>query len=166
MPGSQDEVARDAPAWENMTNKELHDKFAQMMSEQVYDIETRFTEAIDGVEKMIDTKLDAKFTELIARLPTQPAAAPAQPQPPPPRRARRILFPGGQAAGIGAPPAATVAVGAAATNVGHDDDYEVDYEEEVEQEAAYEQPAGRPRPNILYDRHQPPPQVRDDEHVP
>src|SRR3954464_5306249 len=57
MPGSHDEVARDAPDWENMTNKELHDKFAQMMSEQVYDIETRFTEAIDGVEKMIDTKL-------------------------------------------------------------------------------------------------------------
>jgi len=135
MPGSHDEVARDAPAWENMTNKELHDKFAQMMSEQVFDIETRFTEAIDGVEKMIDTKIDAKFTELIARLPTQPAAAPAQP--PPPRRARRILFPGGHAAGIGAPPAAAVAA-AAASNVGHDDDYEGYYEEEVEQEAAYE----------------------------
>src|SRR4051812_7464742 len=163
MPGSQDEVARDAPAWENMTNKELHDKFAQMMSEQVYDIETRFTEAIDGVEKMIDTKLDAKFTELIARLPTQPAAAPAQP--PPPRRARRILFPGGQAAGIGAPPAAAVAA-AAASDVGHDNDYEGDYEEEVEQEAAYEQPAGRPRPYIRHGRHQPPPQVRDDEYVP
>src|SRR3954466_12203432 len=137
MPGSHDEVARDALDWENMTNKDLHDKFAQMMSEQVYDIETRFTEAIDGVEKMIDTKLDAKFTELMARLPTQPAAAPAQP--PPPRRARRILFSGGQAAGIVAP--------AAASNVGHDDNYEGDYKEEVEQEAAYEQPAGRPRPN-------------------
>src|SRR3954471_21544501 len=165
MPGSQDEVARDAPAWENMTNKDLHDKFAQMMSEQVYDIETRFTEAIDGVEKMIDTKLDAKFTELIARLPTQPAAAPAPP--PPPQRARRILFPGGQAAGIGAPAAAVVAGGgAAASNVGHDDDYADDYEEEVEQEAAYEHPAGRPRPNIRHGRHQPPPQVRDDEYVP
>src|SRR3954467_14809544 len=122
MPGSQDEVARDAPAWENMTNKELHDKFAQMMSEQVYDIENRFTEAIDGVEKMIDTKLDAKLTELIARLPTQPAAAPAQP--PPPRRARRILFPGGHVADIGAPATTVVAGGgaAAASNVGHDDD--------------------------------------------
>src|SRR3954470_21302277 len=134
MPGSHDEVARDAPDWENMTNKELHDKFAQMMSEQVYDIETRFTEAIDGVEKMIDTKLDAKFTELIACLPTQPAAAPAQPQPPPPRRARRILFPGGQAAGIGAPTTAVAGGAASASNVSHDDDYEDDYEEEVEQE--------------------------------
>src|SRR3954471_5909147 len=141
MPGSHDEVARDAPDWENMTNKELHDKFARMMSEQVQDIKNRFTEAIDGVEKMIDTKLDAKFTELIARLPTQPAAAPAPL--PPPRRARRILFPGRQAAGIDAPAAIVVAGGAdAATNVGHDDDYEGDYEEEVEQEAAYEQPAG------------------------
>src|SRR3954463_11794840 len=123
MPGSHDEVARDAPDWENMTNKELHDKFAQMMSEQVNDIETRFIEAIEGVEKMIDTKLDAKFIELIARLPTQPAAAPAPL--PPQRRARRILFLGGQAAG---PAAAVVAGGAggaaAATNVGHDDDYE------------------------------------------
>src|ERR1044071_5187135 len=150
MPGSHDEVARDAPDWENMTNKELHDKFSQMMSEQVNDIENRFTEAIDGVEKMIDTKLDAKFTELIARLPAPPAAAPAQPQPPPPRRARRILFPGGQAAGIGAPPAAAVATTAAASDVGQDDNYEGDYEEEVEQEAAYEQPAGRPRPPLRY----------------
>src|ERR1041385_6845362 len=166
MPGSHDEVARDAPDWENMTNKELHDKFAQMISEQVNDIENRFTEAIDGVEKMIDTKLDAKFTELITRLPAQPAAAPAQPQPPPPRRARRILFPGGQAAGIGAPPAAAVATTAAASDVGQDDNYEGDYEEEVEQEAAYEQPAGRPRPNIRHGRYQPPPQVRDDEYVP
>src|SRR3954464_15676886 len=118
MPGSHDEVARDAPDWENMTNKELHDKFARMMSQQVQDIETRFTEAIDGVEKMINTKLDAKFTELIARRPS------AQPQPPPLPRARRILFPRGQAAGIGAPPTAAVAAtaaAAAASDVGLDD---------------------------------------------
>src|SRR3954462_8014589 len=97
MPGSHDEVARDAPDWENMTNKELHDKFAQMMTEQVYDIESRFAEAIDGVEKMIDTKLDAKFTEMMARLPPLPSAAPAQPavapaQLPLRQRARRLLF--------------------------------------------------------------------------
>src|SRR3954466_9475364 len=75
MPGSHDEKVQDAPDWENMTNQELHDKFACMISEQVHDIENRFIEAIDGVEKMIDTKLDAKFTELIARLPPQPAAS-------------------------------------------------------------------------------------------
>src|SRR4051812_34116832 len=109
MPGSHDEMARDAPDWENMTNKELHVKFAQMMSEQVYDIETRFTETIDGLEKISHTNPDTNFNELIAPQPTQPPAAPAHPQPPPPRRARRILFPGGQAAGIGAPATAVVA---------------------------------------------------------
>src|SRR3954470_5874430 len=116
MPGSHDEVVQDAPDWETMTNKELHDKFAHLFSEQVHDIENRFTEAIDGVEKMIDTKLNAKFNELIARLPPQPAAAPAQPaaapaQPPLQRRARRVLFPFGHASGIGAL-AAAVAVAA------------------------------------------------------
>src|ERR1044072_3317143 len=79
MSGSQNSVAQEAPDWENMTKQELHDKFAQMMTEQVHDIESRFAEAIDGVEKLIDTKLDAKFTELIARLPPQAAAVPAQP---------------------------------------------------------------------------------------
>src|SRR3954468_15449634 len=59
-----------------------------MMNEQVHDIESRFAEAIDGVEKLIDTKLDAKFTELIARLPPQPAVAPAQP----PLRQRARVF--------------------------------------------------------------------------
>src|SRR3954469_7960713 len=98
MPGSHDENVQDAPDWENMTNQELHDKFARMISEQVHDIENIFTEAIDGVENMIDTKLDAKFTELIACLPPQPAAASAQPQPQ--RRARRIMCPTGQVAGI------------------------------------------------------------------
>src|SRR3954465_12799100 len=101
MPGSHEEVAQVAPDCENLTNKELHDKFARMISEQVHDIENRFTEAIDGVEKIIDTKLAAKFTELIARLPPQPDAAPAQP--PPQQRARRIMCPTGQVAGIGAP---------------------------------------------------------------
>src|SRR4051812_27320011 len=119
MPGSHDEVVQDAPDWENMTNKELHDKFGRLFTEQGHDIENRFTEAIDDVEKMIDTKLDAKFNELIARLPPQPVAAPAQPaaapaQPPLQRRARRVLFPFGHAGGIGAP---------AASGVGQYDDY-------------------------------------------
>src|SRR4051812_41366092 len=142
MPGSQDEID-----WENMTNQDLHDKFAQMMSEQVHDIKNIFREAVeklDGVEKMIDTKLDAKFNDLIARLPPVPAAVPAQP--PPQRRARRILCLTGQVAGIGAPAAAVAA--AAASDVGQYDDYEGDYKEEVEREAPYEQPAGRPRPTF------------------
>ena len=56
MPGSQP----DAIDWENMTNKELHDKFQQMMSGQVEDVLNRFEEAmekIDGIEKAFETKL-------------------------------------------------------------------------------------------------------------
>ena len=66
--------------WENMTNKDLHDKFQQMMSGQVQDVLNRFDEAmekIDGMEKMFETKLDNKFNELLARLP--PPAAPVAP---------------------------------------------------------------------------------------
>ena len=116
MSGSQNSVAQEAPDWENMTKQELHDKFAQMMTEQVHDIESRFAEAIDGVEKLIDTKLDAKFTELIARLPPQAAAVPAQPaaaavQPPLRQRARRLFFADTQASGVGAPAAADAAAG-------------------------------------------------------
>ena len=51
MAGSQaDEID-----WENLTNKELHDKFQQMMSGQVEDVLNRFEEAmekIDGIEKV------------------------------------------------------------------------------------------------------------------
>ena len=60
MPGSQ----ADETDWENMTNKDLHDKFQQMMSEQVQDVLNRFEEAmekIDGMEKTFETKLDNKF---------------------------------------------------------------------------------------------------------
>ena len=50
MAGSQaDEID-----WENLMNKELHDKFQQMMSGQVQDVLNRFEEAmekIDGIEK-------------------------------------------------------------------------------------------------------------------
>ena len=70
--------------WENMTNKQLHDKFQQMMSGQVQDVLNRFEEAmekIDGIEKTFETKLDNRFNELLARLPA-PAApvAPLQQQ--------------------------------------------------------------------------------------
>ena len=65
-----------------MTNKDLHDKFQQMMSGQVQDVLNRFEEAmekIDGIEKMFETKLDSKFNELLARLPPPPPAAPIAP---------------------------------------------------------------------------------------
>src|SRR3954470_6597394 len=116
-----------------------------MMTEHVHDIESRFVEAIDGVEKMIDTKLDAKFTELIARLPPQPAAAPAQPavapaQPPLRQRARCLIFADTEALGVGAPAAAD----AAASDIGQYDNYVAYSEDEVEQEVHNEQPSGRP----------------------
>src|SRR3954462_7923889 len=168
MSRSQNSVGQEAPDWENMTNQELHDKFAQMMTEQVHDIESRFAEVIDGVEKMIDTKLDAKFTELIARLPPQAAAAPAQPavapaQPPLRQRARRLFFADTQASGLGALAAADAA---AASDVGQYDDYVGDSEDEVDQEAHHEQQPGRPHAYFRQRRHPPHPQVRDDEHVP
>ena len=71
MPGSQ----ADKIDWENMTNKELHDKFHQMLDQQVEDVMASFGKAMekmDDIEKSIDTKLDAKFEELLKRLP-QPA---------------------------------------------------------------------------------------------
>ncbi|MBC8664219.1 hypothetical protein H1X87_23040, partial [Vibrio parahaemolyticus] len=74
MPGSQ----ADETDWENMTNKDLHDKFQQMMSGQVQDVLNRFEEAMEkitGFEKTFETKLDNKFNELLARLPPPPPAA-------------------------------------------------------------------------------------------
>ena len=71
MAGSQ----ADETDWENMTNKQLHDKFQQMMSGQVQDVLNRFDEAmekIDGIEKTFETKLDSKFNELLARFPQPP----------------------------------------------------------------------------------------------
>ena len=60
MPGSQaDEIDQ-----ENMTNKDLHDKFHKMLGQQVEDVMASFgkeLEKIGDIEKTIDTKLDAKF---------------------------------------------------------------------------------------------------------
>src|SRR3954465_4222621 len=139
MSGSQNSVGQEAPDWENMTKQELHGKFAQMMTEQVHDIDSRFVEAIDGVEKLIDTKLAVKFTECIGRLPPQPTVAPAQP--PLRQRARRLCFADTQASGVGATAAADVAV---ASDVGLYDDYGGDSEDEGEQKAHHKQQRGRP----------------------
>ena len=58
--------------WENLTNKQLHDKFQQMMSGQVQDVLNIFEEAMEkigGIEKMFETKLDDKFNEMLVCLP-------------------------------------------------------------------------------------------------
>ena len=71
--------------WENMTNKKLHDKFQHMMGEHVLN---KFGEAVnrtDGFEKTFDTKMEAKFNELLMHLPP-PVAPQQQQQPTPPHR--------------------------------------------------------------------------------
>src|SRR3954470_14820882 len=172
MPGSQ----ADETDWENLTNKELHDKFQQLMRGQVQDVLNRFEEAmekIDGMEKTFETKLDHKFNELLAYLPPPPPAAPNTPlqqqQRLPPlretalRRASRVPLALGQT--VGAAVDTTVAPAADA----EEDDYVGDYEDEVDQNQNYvqppaPQPPGRPHANNGNVRA--PPQVRDHDHLP
>src|SRR4051812_17650703 len=97
MPGSHDDID-----WENMTNQDLRYKFAHMMSQQVQDVENKFGKAMEkfvGVEKMIDSKLDTKFNEVIARLH-------------PLRRAQRISLDQGQHSGAAATTSEVVVVAA------------------------------------------------------
>ena len=177
MPGSQaDEID-----WENLSNKELHDKFQQMMTEQVQDVLNNFEEAMEkitGLEKTFETKLDNRFNELLARLP--PPAAPVAPlqqqqlRPLPNQygRAQRVPIELGQHSGAAATAVgASLAPATAAAGTQEDDDYVGDYEDEVDQNPNYVQPPappppGRPQVYIRNGRPAPPPQVRDDVHIP
>ena len=177
MPGSQaDEID-----WENLSNKELHDKFQQMMTEQVQDVLNNFEEAMEkitGLEKTFETKLDNRFNELLARLP--PPAAPVAPlqqqqlRPLPNQygRAQRVPIEPGQNSGAAATAVgASLAPATAPAGTQEDDEYAGDYEDEVDQNQIYEQPpapppAGRPQVYIRNGRPAPPPQVRDDVHIP
>src|SRR5919106_6858828 len=137
MVGSQ----ADETDWENLTNKQLHDKFQQMMSGQVQDVLNIFEEAmekIDGMEKTFETKLDNKFNELLARLPPPPPAAPNAPlqqqqrRLPPHRetdlrRASSVPLAFGQTVG------AAVDTSVAPAADAEEDDYVGDYEDEVDQ---------------------------------
>ena len=109
-------------------------------------------ERMDDIEKTIDTKLDAKFDELLKRLP-----------PPVSRldtvgRAQRVPIEPGQNSGV-----AATAVGAsvAPAAIAEVEDY---YEDEVDQNQNYVQPpapppAGRPQVYIRNGGPAPPPQV-------
>ena len=144
MAGSQ----ADETDWENMTNKELHDKFQQMMSGHVQDVLNRFEEAmekIDGMEKMFETKLDYNFNELLARLPPPPPAAPNAPlqqqqQRLPPhhettlRRASRLPLAPSQTVG------ASVDTSVAPAADAEEDDFAGDYKDEVDQNQNYVPP--------------------------
>ena len=143
--------------WENLTNKKLHDKFHQMLGQQVEDVTASFGKAMekmDDIEKTIDTKLDAKFDELLKRLP-QPVLCrdtvgrakrvPIEP--------RQNSGPAATAIGASIAPAATAEV----------EDY---YEDEVDQNQNYVQPptpppVGQPQVYIRSGRPAPPPQVRN-----
>ena len=61
MPGSQ----ADKTDWENMTNKDLHDKFQQMMSGQVQDVLKRFEEAMEKIDGMEKTFEKSSITSLM-----------------------------------------------------------------------------------------------------
>ena len=143
-----------------MTNKELHDKFPQMMTEQVQDVLNNFEEAMDkitGFEKTFETKLDNKFNEVLAHLPQRPPAVPAAPLPQQqqqqqlPARHKTALH---QASRVPPEPGQTVgaAVGTSVAPAAEaeEDDYVGDYEDEVDQNQHYVQPpvpppAGRPQ---------------------
>src|SRR5215216_6334759 len=167
--------------WESMTNKELHDKFQHMLGQQVEDIMASFGKElarIDDVEKIIDAKLDAKFDEVLARLPQPPpASAPPlqqqqqqQQQQPPPRRetafrrAGRVPLELGQHSGAAA---TTVDASVAPAATAEVEDY---YEDEVDENQNYVQPPppppGRPQAYNRNGRAAPPPQVRDYDHIP
>ncbi len=166
--------------WENMTNKELHDKFQQIMSGQVQDVLNRFEQAmekLDGMEKTSETKLDNKFAELLSRFPPPPPAAPAAPLQQqqqhrlPPRqetalcRASRVPLQSGQTAGA----AVDTSMAPTANVEEEEDDYVGDYEDEVDQNQNYvpppaQQPPGRPHGNNGNGRAHP--QLRDHDHLP
>ena len=170
MVGSQ----ADETDWENLTNKQLHEKFQQMMTEQVQDVLNNFEEAMEkitGLEKTFETKLDSKFNELLVRFPQPPPSAPNAPlqqQLLPPRRetalrrASRVLLQPGQTVGT--------AVDTSVAPAGDvEDDYAGDYEDEVGQNQNYvqppaPQPPGRPHANNHNGRALP--QVREHDHLP
>ncbi len=145
---------------ENMTSKELHAHFNQLFVGHAQDIETRFAEQadkIDGLETSFTTQLEAKFQELLGRLPPPAPAAHAAPA----AHQRRHVPPAnvGRARRMGhyAPAAARGAADLDAYE--GDDDYVEDTEDEGE---AVQHPLGRPR---ALNRNARAPPVRDDDHV-
>src|SRR3954470_24152483 len=140
-----------------MTNEELHAHFSELLVSRAEDVDTRLGEfdtkltnamdKIDGLEKSFNAKLDARFKEILNRLPA-PAPVPG---------ARRIPITGRTAGSAAATPQAATAAAdapqtsaaAAAAILGTDEGYYYDpddddlFDEEVEQPPQL--PAGRPR---------------------
>src|SRR3954465_10990832 len=107
-----------------MTNEELHAHFSALLVSRAEDVDTRLGEfdtkltnamdKIDGLEKSFNDKLDARFKEVLDRLPAPaPAPAPLAPR----HGALRITITGRTAgSAVAAPQAATAAAEAPQTS--------------------------------------------------
>ncbi|KAM0841708.1 hypothetical protein ACQ4PT_058840 [Festuca glaucescens] len=148
-----------------MTSEELHAHFTHLLGGHATDVDARLgdvdaklTDALDkmdGLEAVFNSKLDAKFQELLARFP--------QPRDNVRRRARRVPR---VEVPVGTAPAAAAAP-EAASDEGYDDygGEEELVDENVLDGEEVEQPApGRPR-QLNRNAHPPPRPVRDDDHV-
>ena len=100
---------------------------------------------MDGIEKSILTKLDAKFAEMLVRLPPPAAPLQQQQQQPPSRHetalreASRVPFEPGQPVNV------VVDTSVAPAAAEEEDDYAGDYEDEVDKNQNYmQQPAPQP----------------------
>ena len=146
-----------APDPATMTNTELHAHFNHLLVERAQDVDNQIAaamEKIDGLEETFNAKLDAKFQEVLDRLPApapaaqpapQPAAAPRPHDPNTRGRARWVPLANQHAAPINTDTALD----------GYSDEDE-DFEENERH------PRGRPQ---YYYRNARPPQVRDDDHI-
>jgi hypothetical protein len=161
----------------------------KLLADHIQDVDKRFSdtmEHLDGLETAFTAKLDAKFQEVLERLPPPPMARVPPPQPtrvdPTPTflgRAQCVLKPPAQTSATGDATGAAAAVGTAAAGVAGAtsvtqapdaqlDDYygEDEYEGEYADDFIVDQPAGRPKQYNPYIRRPPPfPLVRDDDHV-
>ena len=157
----------------------------KVLADHMQDVEKRFRdtmEHIEGLETTFTTKLDAKFQEVLSRLPPPPGThvppPPAARVPPAPTfvgRAQRVPKPPAQTSAAGAAAGTNAAAGTAAAGVadardrdGRFDDYygEDEYDGEYADDFTVEPPLGRPKQYNPYLRRPPPfPLVRDDDHV-
>jgi hypothetical protein len=147
-------TAKDAVDLEKMTSVELHAHFTQLLVGHAHDVDTRLgdvdsklsdaMEKIDGLEEAFNTKLDAKFQEVLARLPQSDIPA---------RRACHVP--------MAEQPASTVTTATTATDAttheGYTDDEgedELEDENLLDDEEIQQPPPARPR---QYNRNARPP---------
>jgi hypothetical protein len=158
----------------------LQAHLTKILSDHMQDVDKHFSdtmEQLEGLETTFTAKLNAKFQEVLARLPPPPPARAPPPQPtrvaPTPTfvgHAQRVLHQPTQtsAACATAGTAAAGVAGAKGVTQARDarlDDYygEDEYEGEYADDFTIDQPPGRPQPYIR--RPPPHPLVRDDDHI-